>query len=310
MDSLEHTPILVTGGTGFIGSRLVARLLAAGARVTVLTRDRARARRRLGDAVTLVEDVSEVASAAPRMLVNLAGEGIADRPWTEARRRLLFESRVSLNEQLLARLADRPPEVVVSASAVGYYGTSETATFTESDVHGRGFAAELCRDWEGAASRFTALGSRVTCLRIGLVLGPGGLLGRLRLPFSLGLGGRIGHGRQWMSWVHLDDVLGLMEFALRHPEAVGALNATAPQPVTNRDFTRALGAALRRPTLIPAPAFALRAALGDMAEELLLQGSRVLPQRALALGYEFRFPELDDALRAALGTAPQEARVS
>ena len=298
---LTKVPILVTGGTGFIGSRLVARLQRAGADVTVLTRDAQRARQVTGTAAKLVTDMQAAASNTPRMVVNLAGAGIADRPWTEARRRLLLDSRVAFTRQLREALEATPPEAIINASAVGYYGTDAEQTFAEDDGPGSGFAADLCRQWEEEAQAFAALGSRVVRLRIGLVLGPGGLLGRMKLPFSLGLGGRIGDGRQWMSWVHLDDVLGLIERCLTDRTLSGAINATAPEPVTNARFTATLGKVLSRPTIFPVPAFVLSTLLGDMADELLLSGARVLPQRAMDNGYVFDQPDLEGAMRAALG---------
>lgn len=298
---MRAVPVLVTGGTGFIGSRLLPRLQETAARVTVLSRDPTRAKRQFGEAVRCERDPARVADDPPRIVINLAGAGIADRPWTRARRKQLLDSRVALTDALRESLAEAPPEVLVSASAVGYYGVSESRKFSEEDGPGAGFAAELCRRWEDSAEAFTALGTRVVRLRIGLVLGPGGLLQRMKLPFSLGLGGRIGHGRQWMSWIHLDDVLGLIETAVMDPNLEGAMNAVAPTPVTNAEFTRALGRVLGRPTLLPVPAFALRTLLGDMADELLLSGVHARPTRALASGYRFRYPELEGAMRAALG---------
>lgn len=301
---LTKVPILVTGGTGFIGSRLVARLQRAGADVTVLTRDAERARRVTASEVKLVTDMQAAAATRPRLLVNLAGAGIADRPWTEARRRLLQDSRVAFTRHLREALGASPPEAIINASAVGfygYYGSDAEQAFTEDDGPGTGFAADLCRQWEEEAEAFAVLGSRVVRLRIGLVLGPGGLLGRMKLPFSLGLGGRIGDGRQWMSWVYLDDVLGLIERSLCDDAFKGAINATAPTPVTNAAFTATLGKVLHRPTIFPVPAFALRTLLGDMAEELLLSGARVLPQRALDKGYVFAQPDLEGAMQLALG---------
>ena len=301
MLDLKNVPILVTGGTGFIGSRLVPSLATAGAQVTVLSRDPARASRQFGAGIHCVRHPSEAKEGPPRVVVNLAGAGIADWPWTAARRKELLDSRVAYTDRLRDSLSDTPPEVLVNASAVGYYGVSESRTFTEEDGPGEGFAAELCRDWEGSAEAFSALGTRVTCVRIGLVLGPGGLLGRMKLPFSLGLGGRIGHGRQWMSWVHLDDVVGIFERSITDPELAGAVNATAPTPVTNAEFTRALGQVLNRPTLFPVPAFLLRSLLGQMADELLLAGAHVSPGRAVAAAFPFRHSELEGALRDALG---------
>lgn len=296
-----NVPVLVTGGTGFIGAGLVARLQRAGAEVTVLTRHAGQARRVLGPEVKLVTDMQAAAAMAPEMVVNLAGAGIADRPWIEARRRLLLDSRVALTRHLREALEARPPKALINASAVGYYGTHAEQTFTEQDPAGSGFAAELCRQWEDEAEAFESLGTRVVRLRIGVVLGPGGMLGRMKLPFLLGLGGRLGDGRQWMSWVHRDDVLGLIERCLADDALSGAINATAPEPVTNAVFTATLGKVLGRPTVFPVPAFLLRTLLGDMAEELLLSGARVLPQRALDHGHVFVQPELEGAMRAALG---------
>ncbi len=298
---LRSASVLVTGATGFIGSHLLPRLLRVGARVSVLSRDPERARRAFGTEVRCEREPDRLAADAPQIVINLAGAGIAERPWTRARRKVLLDSRVAFTDALRTSLAKAPPSVLVNASAVGYYGVSESREFSEEDGPGSGFAAELCRRWEDSAEAFTGLGTRVVRLRIGLVLGPGGLLQRMKLPFSLGLGGRIGHGRQWMSWVHLDDVLGLIETAVMETSMTGAVNAVAPNPVTNAEFTRTLGRVLGRPTLLPVPAFALRTLLGDMAEELLLSGVRAHPNRALASGYAFEHPELEGAMRAALG---------
>ena len=302
MNNLSQVRVLVTGGTGFIGSRLVPRLQRAGAEVSVSTRDAARARKLLGPDVSVSESLVDLARLQPRCVINLAGAGIADRPWTSGRRETLLASRVAFTEALHQALASAPPEVVVNASAVGYYGSSEDRTFTEEDGPGEGFAAQLCQRWEAAAMAFESTGSRLVRLRLGLVLGPGGLLGRMKLPFSLGLGGRIGHGRQWMSWVHMEDVLGLLERSLTDPGLSGPVNATAPAPVTNADFTAALGRVLRRPTPFPIPALVLRTLLGDMADELLLSGARVLPARAHEADYLFRFETIEEALADALAS--------
>lgn len=301
MTDLTEVSVLVTGATGFVGSRLVAQLRANGARVTALSRDPDSAERLLGVPAIAVSGMDRVAESAPRVVVNLAGAGIADRPWTRRRRRVLMDSRVAFTHALHDALRQAPPEVLVNASAVGFYGTHEDRAFVEEDGPGTGFAAELCAAWEAAAEAFAADGTRVVRLRFGLVLGPGGLLVRLKVPFSLGLGGRIGHGRQWMSWIHRDDVTGFIERAITDDALEGPFNATAPEPARNAAFTRALGRVLGRPTPFPVPGFLLRAALGEMADELLLSGARVLPRRAEGMGFPFRHPELDGALRDALG---------
>ena len=304
--SLVGTRVLVTGGTGFIGRHLVPQLVEAGAVVTVLTRSPSRAAGTL-PGVDLVSDAPEAARREPEVVVNLAGAGIADAPWSERRRRELLASRVDYTDRLREALGATPPRVLVSASAVGYYGLSDTQRFVEDDPCGDGFAAELCERWEAAATRFEALGSRVALARIGLVLGPGGLLGRLRLPFSLGLGGRMGDGTQWMSWVHLDDVVGLLLRLAADEHASGPYNLTAPNPVRNEAFTQALAATLRRPALVPVPAALLRLALGEMAEELLLGGAAVLPERAEREGWIFAHPRIESALAAALGRPEPDA---
>lgn len=291
--------VLVTGGSGFVGRQLVPSLVEAGAQVTVLTRSPARAAGVL-PGVDLVADPKEAVRREPAVVINLAGAGIADRPWTEARRRELLASRVAYTDRLCEAFVAAPPRVLVSASAVGFYGPSEDHRFVESDSVGEGFAADLCARWEQSALAFESLGTRVTLARIGLVLGRGGLLARLRLPFSLGLGGPIGDGRQWMSWIHIDDVVALLQRLAEDDAMAGPVNLTAPNPVRNSEFTRALGAALRRPTVLPAPAPVLRLLLGQMAEELLLAGAAVLPERAEASGHVFAYPRIDDALAAAL----------
>lgn len=291
--------VLVTGGSGFIGQQLVPRLQAAGMRVLVLSRDPERTRRQLPE-TTVSDRVVELAKERPEAVVNLAGAGIADWPWTARRRRVLLDSRVALTRTLHQAFQDAPPAVLVSGSAVGFYGTHPEQRFTESDGPGQGFAADLCVRWEDAAERFSTLGTRVVRLRTGLVMGPGGLLARMRLPFSLGLGGRLGTGEQWMSWVHREDVVAMIEWALGDHSLAGAINATAPNPVTNAEFTRTLAGVLSRPAPIPVPGWVLRAGLGQMAEELLLNGARVEPAVAQDRGHAFSYPELEPALRQAL----------
>lgn len=297
--------VLVTGGSGFIGRALCGALAARGDAIVAPLR-------RPGSAGQLpagVERIQWDASAAPPprafdgvdAIVHLAGESVAQR-WTAAHKRRIRDSRVDGTRRLVDALAalEPRPGVLVAASAIGVYGDRGDEIVTEESAPGRDFLAEVCVAWEGAARRAEALGLRVALLRIGVVLGPGGgALARMLPPFKLGLGGPVGSGRQWMSWVHRDDVVGLVLHTLDQPAATGALNATAPKPVRNREFTRALGTVLRRPTLLPLPAFALRFAFGEMAA-LLLGGQRVLPARTQASGYAFRFPALDPALRQIL----------
>ena len=278
--------VTIMGASGFIGRRLGAALRARGDTVVEASlRDPARAL---------------AASAGSDVVVNLAGAPVSVR-WTDAAKREMTTSRVDLSRAYLDALAHVPdrPAAYVSGSAVGYYGTSPTATFTEASPPGEDFLARLCVAWEAEADRAAALGMRVAKVRTGLVLGAGGgMLGKLLPIFRLGLGGVVASGRQWFSWVHVEDEVGILQHAI--DGADGVLNAASPNPVTNRDFTHALGRAVHRPTIFPVPAFAGTLLFGEGAL-MLNEGQRVLPERTLASGYVFRHPDLDEALRSLVG---------
>lgn len=293
--------VLVTGGTGFIGRRLVALLARGGHKVTVLTRDPGKAARLWpGDGVDFITRLDQIdANYRLGAIVNLAGEPISDGLWTAGKRQRIIASRLAVTRQvveLIARLAEKP--VLVSGSAIGWYGVdSGDAVLDERSEGTACFSRQVCLAWEAEAMKAQALGARVVLLRTGLVLAPeGGMLQRLLLPFRLGLGGPMGDGRHWMSWIHRDDLVGLILCAMADPAWMGPINGTAPEPVTNRAFAKALAGALHRPAWLAVPAWPLKMLLGDMARELLLAGPRVVPQAALAAGFAFRYPDLDTAL--------------
>lgn len=291
--------ILVTGGTGFIGRALVAALQRGGHTVSVLSRRPAAARRILGDAVTVADTFDQLLrNSAPDAVVNLAGESIADRPWTARRRQLVRASRIDLTCSLIDALERHKValSVLINASAIGWYGVCHSDdVLDERAAVGRGFAAELCADWERAAASAARLGTIVSILRIGLVLGrEGGVLPPLALATRFGAGCVLGDGRQWMSWIHRDDVVMMIMHLLAHRES-GVWNAVAPVPVRQREFADLLARRLNRPRWLRIPGVMLSAALGELADELLLSGARVLPQRFLAAGVQPRFAELDDA---------------
>ena len=293
--------VLVTGGTGFVGSRLVAALAAAGHSVTVLSRKTVGSTR-LPAGVKLVTSLDAIpADARINAVVNLAGEPLANGLWTKAKRARIIGSRIDVTEaclELIERLTARP-EVFISASAIGWYGLRGDEELTEASSGTDCFSRQVCVAIEAAASKAEALGLRTVRLRIGLVLAAeGGLLGRMVLPFKLGLGGPFGRGRHWMSWIHRDDLVRLICHCIANSALSGPVNGTAPAPVRNRDFTRALGKALHRPALLPVPALPLEWVLGDFAKELLLGGQRVLPEAAQNSGFTFRYPQLDAALKA------------
>ncbi|GJE16895.1 TIGR01777 family oxidoreductase [Methylobacterium marchantiae] len=296
--------ILVTGGTGFVGQRLVASLAAAGHEVTVLTRDGAKAAA-LPAPLRVVTSLDQLpGDTRLDAIVNLAGEPIADGLWTRAKRRAILASRLRTTRRLaklVARL-DRPPSVVVSGSAVGWYGSRGDEGLVESSPAAPAFTHRVCEAWEREAMDIAAFGPRIVVLRTGLVLGvEGGLLARLLMPFEFGLGGRIGSGRQWMSWISRDDLVRLICHAVATPSPSGPVNATAPEPVRNADFSAFLARQLRRPVLLPLPARLLHGLGRDFADEMLLGGQRVLPQKALASGFRFRHVRLDTALASILG---------
>ena len=296
--------ILVTGGTGFIGARLCEILIEEGHQVTVLTRDPRNGRRFRGR-VTLIDNLTTLGRDTRfDAIVNLAGEPVVAGRWTAQRRRALIDSRLATTRAVVRFIARsrRKPAVLVSGSAIGFYGCDEESSFTEDSPGRPAFTHELCAAWEEAALAAASQGVRVCLLRTGIVLGAaGGALARMLLPFELGFGGRMGSGRQWMSWIHRDDLVGLIIHAIAVETVRGPLNGTAPEPVRNADFARALGRALHRPALLPLPGFALRWALGQLAEEVLLGGQRVLPRKAAETGYQFLYPTLDEALREIVG---------
>ncbi|MFV3403738.1 MULTISPECIES: TIGR01777 family oxidoreductase [Pseudomonas] len=292
--------ILLTGGTGLIGRHLCQLWRGQGHRLTVWSRTPEAVPAVCGTGVRGIARLNEIDPDDPvDAVVNLAGAPIADRHWTAARRSLLWTSRITLTEQLLAWIGHREqrPEVLISGSAVGWYGDGGERELTEASPPVKeDFASQLCIAWEETASRGQTLGIRVALVRTGLVLAhDGGFLSRLRVPFKLGLGGPLGDGRQWMPWVHIDDQIALIDFLLQHKDASGPYNACAPEPVRNRNFAKALGRALHRPAVLPVPALLLKAGLGELST-LLLGGQRARPVRLLAAGFTFRYNDLQSAL--------------
>jgi uncharacterized protein len=293
--------VLISGATGPIGSALIPELEAGGHRITRLTRspegdDDIRWDPSAGKIDGTLEGIDAV--------VHLAGESIAEGRWTPEKKRRIMESRKEGTRLLAETLAElpTPPKVMVSASAVGYYGDRGNELLREDSRPGSDFLAEVCQAWEAAADPARQAGIRVVHPRFGIVLSPkGGALGRTLPIFKLGGGGRIGSGRQWWSWVALDDVVGAILHALTNDPVEGPVNVGSPNPLTNAEYTRVLGRVLNRPTIFPLPAPAARLALGEVADALLLASQRMEPARLKETGYEFRYPELEDALRHLLG---------
>jgi uncharacterized protein (TIGR01777 family) len=295
--------VAITGSSGMIGSALAPFLEQEGHEVVRLVRRQARA----ADEVRWDPDRGELDRRALKGLdavVNLCGANLAGGRWTRARKQLLRSSRIAptrLLSETIAGLETRP-RLLVSASGVGYYGSRGSAWVSESDPPGDDFLARLCVEWEKATEPAADAGVRVVLQRTGVVLSRrGGALGKMLLPFKLGLGGVVGPGTQYMSWIALDDYLGIIRQALEDPGLRGPLNAVAPAPATNRELTKTLGRVLGRPTITPVPPLALRLALGEMADETLLSSTRVRPERLEQAGYRFLFPELEGALRHVLG---------
>ncbi len=295
--------LLIAGGTGFIGTPVCRTLAQHGHELLVLTR-RATPRPQQGRTTFLSWETPDWQRpvAGIQGIINLAGESLAAKRWSPRQKLLIRESRVQTTRRLINAIAGEleKPGVLINASAVGYYGAHGNEELDETAPPGSDFLAEVCQAWEAEAQRAEALGVRVVRLRIGVVLGSGGgALAKMVPPFRLWIGGPLGSGRQWVSWVHRDDVVGLIEWALTRREVSGAVNATAPAPVTMQQLCAALGRVLKRPSWAPVPAVALRLLVGDMAD-VLLTGQRVVPRVALRVGYVFRFPDLMGALDACL----------
>jgi len=291
--------ILISGSHGLVGTPLVDRFRTGGRDVVRLVRQRV-----AGDDSSVSWDPVRGTIDRPSLdgldaVVHLAGENIATRRWTFAQKTRIRDSRVNGTRLLAETLAaqNHPPRVLICASAIGYYGDRVNEELDERSACGCGFLAEVCREWEAACEPAAAAGIRVVPIRFGMILtADGGALRKMLPPFRLGLGGIVGSGRQYWSWITRDDVLGIIEHVIQDDQLAGPVNGTSPDPVTNHQFTKALGRVLHRPTLFPMPAFAARLILGGMADELLLASARVLPQRLLETGYEFRHRSLNEAL--------------
>jgi uncharacterized protein (TIGR01777 family) len=310
--------VFVTGGTGLVGSRLIPRLLGRGDDLVLLTR-RPEAARPWGErCLVLAGDPTQAGDWMKKIaecdaVVHLAGQGLFSRRWSAEFKDLLRCSRVEGTTNVARALAEHPrradgsPRILANASAIGYYGPHGDEELDETAPRGDDFLARLCADWENATRPAADAGARVALIRTGIVFdSEGGALAQMLPPFRRFVGGPVGSGRQWMSWIHHEDVTGLILFVLDVAQVQGPINTTAPQPVTNRDFSHTLGRALRRPSFMPMPAFALRLLIGEAAE-VISTGQRVLPRKALELGYKFRFPDLEGALRNLLNRPPPEA---
>lgn len=296
--------ILITGGTGFIGSALCPRLLQDGHELTILTRQPEKVVRAYAGKVRAIRSLTEFRDDWPlHAVINLAGEGIADRPWSVTRKEQLHASRASLTEELVNVLRRRKqkPEVLISGSAIGWYGNHGDTVLEENTPFRDGYMHALCHDWEHAAQGIKSLGVRLCLLRSGVVLGKsGGMLKRLLPVFGLGLGGRLGSGEQWISWIALGDYLEVVRFLLTDVRQSGIYNVTAPRPVTNAEFTATLAHALGRPAFLHIPAAILKLAMGEMSA-LLLDSQRVVPTRLLEARFKFQSRTLEEALRNELG---------
>lgn len=293
---------LVTGGSGFIGRALCPSLLASGHAVTVLTRAPDRARAVLPPAVECIGALDQARGIGS--VINLQGEALASGRWNARLKAAFVRSRVDFTRELVdwMRRQPQPPASLVNGSAIGWYGDRGDEALTEASAPGTDFAARLCRDWEAQAQAAESLGVRVCRIRTGIVLDrDGGALARMLPAFRLGAGGRLGSGRQWMSWITRADLVRLIRWLAESPDRSGAFNATSPEPLRNEDFTRVLAQALHRPALLPMPAFVLRGLFGEMSG-LLLGSQKVLPDAAHAAGFEFQAPGLDAALRQILRT--------
>ena len=300
-DNSPQNYLLITGGTGFLGQRICQQALANGYRVAVLTRNKARAAGLLPAGVQCYESLGKITDLDRlSCVINLVGEPLVHGRWNKARKKEFFSSRVGITQALFDHFKQHniALPVLISGSAVGYYGPHTDETLDESGVFHDSFSHQLCAAWEDTANQFAELGARVCLIRTGIVLDKEmGALAKMLLPFQWGVGGVMGNGKQWMPWIHIDDYVALIFHCLRRSDLRGAVNGTAPNPVTNRVFTKTLGRVLGRPTFFRMFSPVAKLMFGEMAKELLLSGQKVVPRKALETSFEFQFPELEHALR-------------
>lgn len=291
---------LITGGTGFIGQNLCKKLLNENHQITILSRNKNKVIKIFGNDVASISSCDEIANEEKfDAVINLAGEGIAEKRWSEKQKEKLLNSRVKITKNLIElffRLKNKP-EIFISASAIGFYGSHDAEILNEDSKPNNEFTHQLCQSWENEARKAEDFGIRTCITRFGVVLGKnGGSIKKLEIPFKLGLGGRIGDGSQYFSWVHIDDVILGILFLVNGKNHSGIFNLTAPQAVTNSQFTKALGKALQRPTIFPMPALMVKILFGEMGESLLLKGQRVFPKKLLESGFSFKYQNIDSAL--------------
>jgi len=303
--SMPPKNMLITGATGFIGQHLCKTLLAQGHSLTLVARDFKKAVAVLGtsERITLIKAVDKLTTTDIfDTIINLAGEPIATGRWNQSKKQRIVNSRINTTRQIVSYIekAQKRPALLISGSAIGYYGPHGDESITESsqtEQTPNTFSHALCAQWETQAQQAEPLGVRVCLLRTGIVLGKtGGALAAMLIPFSYGLGGKLGHGQQWMSWIHIDDMIGIILKIIENQAITGPVNATAPNPVRNKSFTKTLGQVLHRPTVMAMPAFILRRLLGDVADELFLTGQKVIPEKITDTGYCFQHPTLRGAL--------------
>ena len=296
--------ILITGASGLVGTAMIPTLKAKGHEIFRLVRKTPKSADEIQwDAEKGFSEAEQAKLKNFDAVVHLAGDSVASENWSEEKKRKIRESRTVGTRVLVdaLRKCANPPKILVSASAEGFYGRRGDEILTEDSAKGEGFLADVCAEWEAEAMRAEDFGARVVTPRIGVVLTKdGGALEKMLTPFKFGVGGTIGSGKQWMSWIALDDLINIFHFALENAELNGAINATAPNPVTNEEFTKTLGKVLSRPTILPIPAFGIKFLFGEMGETLLLEGTRVLPKRLQDAGFEFQFANLEDALKHAI----------
>jgi uncharacterized protein (TIGR01777 family) len=298
---------LISGGTGFIGSALCAHLLKKNHTIVIKTRHPEKVDGSM-------RGVNRLSDLAPEerfdVVINLTGEPIADKRWSTNQKKKILDSRLDTTEEIITFLkhTKHKPALFISGSAIGFYGVdssegsendaiAEDVTLGGKNLGDDSFSSRLCKQWEASALQAESLGIRTCLLRTGIVLGSGGgALAKMTLPFKLGLGGKIGSGKQWMPWIHLDDLIGIIDYCIDQETITGPINGTAPNPVTNAEFTIALGRAVKRPTIVPMPAVVVKLLMGEMGEELLLAGKKVLPMKAQQAGFQFKFEHLEGAL--------------